>query len=173
MLDSSQRVLWVGGDWDDFAADNRGTAARASKVLGTRLPDHMAGQATQQVLSGVLTDVLELKRAFRVDCRCDSPSVRRHMRMTVTPMRADRLMVTHDLRDAQNLPKLGQGWHWQPGARDCKCSFCCALRRGKAWVDPFATGEPHPEAVDFDICPDCRATIDRERTRIRKAGRAG
>ncbi|MCB6177101.1 hypothetical protein LHP98_03025 [Rhodobacter sp. Har01] len=171
VLDRTHRLLWVGGDWDDFAAQNEGDLARASRVLSSHLEDHLVGTETQDVMRGVLDDVLALKRSFRIEYRCDSPTLRRDMRMTITAMRADRLLVTHDLLDARSFPPIGPGWTWLPGAFDCKCSFCCGLRRADGWVDPFTTGKRHPELVDYGVCPACRAMIDRERTRIRKAGR--
>lgn len=172
VLDSTHHLLWVGGDWDDYAAENRGGLARSSRVLGTRLMDQIAGTETREVMVGILTDVLETKRSFRMEYRCDNPCQRRDMRMTVTPMRHDRLMVTHDLRDARSFPSIGPGWRWQPGAWDCKCSFCGSLRRISGWVDPFETGQRHPEVVEFAVCPACRSMVERERARIRKAGRA-
>lgn len=171
MLDPEHTLLWVGGDWDDHATANQGGLARASRVLGSRLSDHFADEETRAVMAGILEDVCETKRTFRMEYRCDSPVQRRDLRMTVTPMRADRLLVTHDLLDAQSFPAIGPGWRFQPGAYDCKCSFCCALRRTDGWVDPFTTGNRHPEVVDYAICPDCHAIIGRERIRMRKAGR--
>ena len=173
VLDSLYRLLWIGGDWDDFAAENLGGAARASRVLGTNLMDHVAGTEAQEVMADILNDVQETKRSFRMEYRCDSPEQRRDMRMTVTPMRHDRLMVTHDLRDARSLPAVGPGWRWEKGAWDCKCSFCGFLRRTDGWVDPFETGLRHPEVVDYGVCPTCRQVIAKELERIRKAGRAG
>jgi hypothetical protein len=171
VLDSAHRLLWVGGDWDDFAALNDGAPARASRVLGTRLTDHLAGVEMQETMHALLSDVCAMKRTLRIGCRCDSPTQRRDMRMTITPLRDDRLMVTHDLLDAQTLPSIGRGWSYLPGAFDCKCSLCGALRRRNVWADPFCTGQRHPELVDYDICPGCREMIGRERARIRRAGR--
>lgn len=161
----------MGGDWDDFALQNEGGLARAARVLETNLFDHVAGDDTRQALTGILTDVLSVGRTFRMEYRCDAPGIMRDLRMTVTPLRDQRLLLTHDLLDARSLPPTGPVPRYVAGAAACKCSFCNAVREGAKWIDPFDSLTPHPAEVDYAVCPTCRSSIEDERTRIRKAGR--
>jgi hypothetical protein len=172
VLDRDHRVLWVGGDWDDFARANHGGQAGSARVLGTPLDRHIAGEATMTVLRDILGAVQETGRTFRIPVRCDAPDLRRDLRMTVTPMSGGRVLLAHDLLDAQGFDRIGPGWAHDPGAMACKCSFCCALRTEGRWLDPLAEGLSHPLLVDYDVCPECRRAVTLEIARIRKAGRA-
>jgi hypothetical protein len=162
VVDSLYRILWVGGDWDDFADQNGGgEVATATRVLSTSLLSHVADARTREHVLTIVDTVLGEQAAFHLRYRCDSPAMKRDLLMSVTPMREQRVLMTHDLIDLQPMPRPAAPWDHAPGAKAQKCSFCCAVcRPGGRWSDPFRARLPHPRAVDYTVCPRCEERIE-------------
>lgn len=170
VLDNNLRILWVGGDWDEFALENFGPNAVANKVLSTPLSAHIVGDKTGEALSEMLAAVLDCQRELRIDYRCDSPSMMRRYRMSLQPMREDRVLMVHDLRDARTFPQALTPWRHKATAEATKCSFCCGVQIEGNWFAPEALPVPHPEEVRYDLCPDCLQRIA-EATQATREGR--
>lgn len=105
VVDSEYRVLWVGGEWDEFALNGGATTATSNAVLSTSVMAHIAGAETRAETARMIDAVLQHKRTLRLEYRCDSPSMARKFLMTIQPMKDDRALMVHDLKDA---------WHFSP-----------------------------------------------------------
>ncbi len=162
VVDKEHRLLWVGGEWDEFALQNAGKNATANAVLSTSLMSYIAGDVTRAVTARLVDAVLTTKRPLRLEYRCDSPSMARKFRLTVQPMKDDRALMVHDLCDAWHFSPPLRPWHHDAAAPDCKCSFCGDVRlEGTSdWESCDDLRERHPTHVTYDICPRCRAEID-------------
>lgn len=160
VVDHNLRILWVGGDWDEFAHGNQGPAAVANEVLSTRIDEHIVGRETKLAICNILSTVLDCQNELKIDYRCDSPAHLRRFQLTVKPMKDDRLLMVHDLRDVQQFAQPHGHWHYRHDAEARKCSFCNAvkLERGD-WTAPEALTD-HPSAVNYVICPTCEGHID-------------
>lgn len=161
VLDTEFRLLWIGGEWDEFALSNAGEAARSNEVLATSLLDHIADEETRRITRTIVETVVEMQEAFRIDYRCDSPSMLRRFHMTVQPMKDSRVLVVHDLRDAQSFPAPLKVWVHTPEAEDQKCTFCHAVRpAGQEWITADDLGEAHPARVAFTVCASCNGLVE-------------
>ena len=105
VVDSEYRVLWVGGEWDEFALSGGANTALSNAVLSTSVMAHIAGSETRAETARMIDAVLQHKRTLRLEYRCDSPSMARKFLMTIQPMKDDRALMVHDLKDA---------WHYSP-----------------------------------------------------------
>lgn len=162
VVDASYRLLWVGGEWDEFALQNAAQGALSNKVLSTSLMGQIAGAETRQLTARLINTVLETKRPLRLRYRCDSPSMARLFALTIQPMKDDRALMVHDLRDAWHFaPPLNQ-WHFDPKAPDCKCSFCGNIRFQGAvdWTPCDGIGDRHPRYVTYEVCMTCRDEVE-------------
>lgn len=160
VIDRNLRILWVGGDWDEFALENQGPAAVANQVLSTRLDDHIVGEDTKAAVLALLETVFETQKEVKLDYRCDSPQKLRRVQLTVRPMKEDRVLMVHDLRDVQSFVKPFGNWHYRHDATSAKCSFCNAVRHdGGAWIPPEAL-ENHPTAVRYVVCESCTDKVE-------------
>lgn len=161
VVDSSLRILWVGGDWDDFALRNGGSSILANDVLATRLTDYITDSATAGTVEQMVTAVIDTQGSLRMDYRCDGPDELRRFRLTIKPMKDGRVIMVHELRDAIRLdPPMG-AWSFDPAARDQKCSVCGFVHAPEgAWIDPTLPGARHPALVRYTVCPPCIARID-------------
>lgn len=160
VVDSSLRLLWVGGDWDEFARRNGGTRCLANSVLSTPLTAHITDDLTAGAVVKMVQTVIRLHQPLKLDYRCDSASEIRRFRMTVQPLKDARALIVHDLRDAELLSVPMQSWRFDPHAESRKCSMCCAVEMGDDWVDPIHLTTPHPPTVSFILCPHCRDRVD-------------
>lgn len=161
VVDSEYRLLWVGGEWDEFALQNAAQQALANHVLSTSLMSHIAGDQTRQLVARLIETVLTTKRPLRLEYRCDSPNIGRAYLLTIQPMKDERALMVHDLRDAWHFSPPLNTWHYDPNAAECKCSFCGDIRFAGAadWTSCDEIGERHPSHVTYDVCKKCRAAV--------------
>jgi len=167
VLDDQYRLLWVGGDWDEFARSNGGANAQANDVLSTSLFAYVLDAPTRLALTTLIEAVRETHQPLRVDYRCDSPTVLRRFQLTIQPMKENRVLLVHDLRDARSFERPLTAWTFDPAAAEVKCSFCCALHSGGDWIAPENLDTPHPAAVRYTLCPPCEQGIAQEIARLR------
>lgn len=158
VVDSEFRLLWVGGEWDEFALQNAAQHALANHVLSTSLLAHIAGEETRELIASMVGTVLKTKRPLRMEYRCDSPNMARAYLLTIQPMKDDRALMVHDLKDAWHFSPPLNRWNYDPQARDCKCSFCGDIRFGVAqeWTSCDDIGDRHPALVYYEVCNSCR-----------------
>ncbi len=160
VLDTEYRLLWIGGDWDEFALRNGGTAARSNEVLSTSLLKQIADEPTKRAVVRLIEAVRAMQQPLRIDYRCDSPTIRRRFQLTIQPMKDARVLLVHDLRDAYSFDRPIAPWQFDPAAPDCKCSFCCAVSLSDGpWTPAEALADQHPRAVRYTMCPDCEASV--------------
>lgn len=161
VVDTEYRLLWVGGEWDEFALQNAAQHALANNVLSTSLMSHIAGDESRTITARLIDTVLTTKRPLRVEYRCDSPSMARLFLLTIQPMKDDRALMVHDLKDAWHFSPPLNMWHYDPAARDCKCSFCGDIRFEAAadWTRCDDIGDRHPTHVFYEVCPACQGAV--------------
>lgn len=156
VVDSSLRILWVGGDWDDFALRNGGTSALANDVLATPLTDYITDTATADTVAQMVQAVIDTRSSLRMDYRCDGPEELRRFRLTIKPMKDARVIMVHELRDAIRLDPPMNRWAFDPMAEAQKCSVCgCVHSSEHPWQDPTLPGARHPSLVRYTVCPAC------------------
>jgi hypothetical protein len=163
VVDSKYRVLWVGGEWDEFALNGGANGALSNKVLSTSVMSQIAGEETRAATARMIDAVLEHKRTLRVEYRCDSPSMARQFLMTIQPMKDGRALMVHDLRDAWHFSTPLNRWQYDSAARDTKCSFCGSVRLDgeTGWTSCDDIGDRHPAHVTYEICQPCQLSVDR------------
>lgn len=161
VVDSSYRLLWVGGEWDEFALQNAAQNAVANAVLSSSIMDHIVGDETREITARIIDLVMETKKPLRMEYRCDSPSMARKFLLTVQPMKENRVLMVHDLRDAWHFSPPLQPWHFDSAASDCKCSFCGAVKLDgtEDWVSCDDIGEKHPARVLYEVCQSCATYV--------------
>ena len=161
VVDSMLRILWVGGDWDDFAKRNGGVAILAGDVLSNRLTQYITDIETADAVVQMVSSVIETQGVLRMDYRCDAPHELRRFRLTIKPMKNRRAILVHELRDALKLDPPMTEWAFDPAARAKKCSVCGLVHLpGKVWSDPAHPGGRHPEFVSYTTCPACTVRIE-------------
>lgn len=132
----------------------------ANSVLSTPLTAHITDVRTADAVAEMVRAVLDLQRPLKFEYRCDSPNEIRRFRMTIQPMKDNRALIVHDLRDAEMIPVPLVPWRFDPMAEALKCSMCCSVSMGSDWVDPLQIGPAHPRDVAFTLCPSCGGRVE-------------
>lgn len=165
-LDRQDRIIDVGGAWDDFALDNDGGSVLRAHVLGTQVFEHVNGDVSVMYLRTLLSSVRLLGRAVTRSYRCDSPGTKRLMEMTLTPDEDDAMVIAHRLLRTEALPArfvftVDKG---RPSFA-VRCSMCNRLKKSKVWQEPEVVWrhdrwqEAGPTSVIYGICPDCMSGL--------------
>ncbi len=84
-IDSEDRICFLSPEWMAFAFHNGGSKLTPGVVLGRSLWDFVAGAKTRHLYELLLARVRTSKKSVTVPFRCDAPSLRRSMELTLTP----------------------------------------------------------------------------------------
>ncbi len=82
-INERDQITFVGGGWEAFARDNEGTALTAKQILGRSLWEFISG-STVIHLYRCLLEKVHLGQTITYPFRCDSPTYRRVLEMTVS-----------------------------------------------------------------------------------------
>ncbi len=160
-LDSKDRIMSVGGSWDTFAQENGGCYIASDELAGRLIWDFVTDDVTRMWLHTIFDSVRVLGRAVERPSRCDSPSVKRHMRMRIRPTNDRLLLVEHQLLSIEKrtspliVRTVGEN-------RDCsdfrvRCSFCGRVKSNTAWEEPDDrhASKSGDILVAYSVCGPC------------------
>jgi hypothetical protein len=173
--DFAGNIIAVGErNWDEFATVNgAGESFLSSSIQGKNLFDIIAGDDVVHAYRQIFDDLRSGKeREISFTFRCDSPSVRREMRMCVSCIREDmpeavlfqslvldeRQRPPVSLFDPDRLRKMMASERKLPILSIC--SYCHSVRLDQAWVTPeeyYAAGGTGEVRLSHGICPSCYA----------------
>ncbi len=84
-IDADDIIIYVNHPWIVFAKDN-GAASLAKEVLGSLLWDHLCSSEVVTIYRALVRRAREEPRPRTFLFRCDSPTARREMKMTIEPL---------------------------------------------------------------------------------------
>jgi hypothetical protein len=161
-LDNQDRIISVCGAWDKFADENSGINLSSKEVCGRLIWDFVTGDTTRMWLEAVFMFARARGTSIERPYRCDSPDLKRFMRMSITFKQGGVLLIEHEIL-ATEQRKVPVYIHF--GASNLKttkerCSICGRVNTG-GWKEPHAE---HAEAsgginVVYTVCEDCRSLL--------------
>jgi len=83
-------IEFVNDAWIQFAEIN-GSPTLPQKVIGTTLWQYISGQEVVHLSRQLVAKIRQTKTEVSVPFRCDSPSIRRFMRMKIMPLAQGRI----------------------------------------------------------------------------------
>lgn len=163
-LDALDRIIETGGDlWDTVAAHNDGDGALRARVEGTTIFKHICDDATRLFLWTLLDGVRKIRRPVARPYRCDSPTHKRFMEMSIEPDDRSGLVVRHRVVRTESLRVPVK---FRTSARTAKrlivrCSMCNRLRLDGAWLESEDAARQLPVTtrahdVAYGVCDDCK-----------------
>ncbi|HEV2131118.1 MAG TPA: hypothetical protein VGR27_08445 [Longimicrobiaceae bacterium] len=166
-LDAQDRIRSTGADWDRFAAANGAPELDSRSILLTPLWHFVTGSEVQHLLRLLFERVRSRNTTVRLPFRCDSPSARRFMELTVRPLPAYALAVESRLlrtESRQYIPLLERSPRLRYGFLTM-CSWCKRIRlvngewveveRAIELMDLFAAADL--PMLSHRICRSCAA----------------
>jgi hypothetical protein len=164
-VDAGDLLVWVDEWWLAFAQENGAAALTEELVLGRSIWDFVAGDVTRRLFSALHERVRLTGKIVVLPFRCDSPSLQRHMRLTITLEEPGQLLyesVLIRVEPQRDLCVL------EVGRQRSECFLtmcsCCkrALLESTGWLEVedisvrlrlFDTREV-PE-LRYTVCPEC------------------
>lgn len=168
-IDEIDRILWVSELWLAFAQENGAPELTASHVVGKSLWDFVAVEQLRELYSAVHAKVREQGQPALIQFRCDSPWLRRHMRMTIRCLGSGHLMYTCVLLRTEPQDQLNLIDAQQPHS-DEWVTLCSVCKRGLlesvGWLEAtdFATRlrlfeRSKLPQVRHKLCPNCAKSL--------------
>ncbi len=168
-IDRDNVITSVGGDWDAFAESNDAASLCGSSVVGRSLFEFIAGEETQRIYRLLLHRARALDAPILVPFRCDSPAMRRHMRLEIEPLSERAIEFRGVLVAAEPRPHLRLLARNAPrsDALLVSCSFCLRVHLPEEeWVEAedavvrlgLLTNE-RSSRLAHGICPACKAKL--------------
>lgn len=164
VLDDRNRICSVSGVWDEFADENGGRKLSSNDVCGRTIWDFVAGDATRMWLDAIFQLTRLRGTCLERSYRCDSPDVKRFMRMRVLADQGRFLRIEHEILATE--PRAAPvPIHYGANALDGihrRCSICGRVHIGR-WQEPLAE---HVDAsnrimVIYTVCEDCKRLLPR------------
>lgn len=169
-LDAQNRIIATGPNWDMFALENGGAMACSAQVLQRNVLDFVTGGEVKMLFGNLLKSVREHQRTMRVPFRCDAPTRRRFMMLSVSPEEQQRLTVRTQLAQAIDRPAsdtLPEGLEARKVIQ--LCAWCNRIKQGEEWLD-LEQGishfglfcQPDVPPLTHGICEDCVRMLEAE-----------
>lgn len=165
-IDGHDEITAVSDSWTAFARSNGG-ADLADQVVGHSMWQFVCDDTTRQVYRDLLARVRD-GRTVTFSYRCDSPALRRFMRMTMN--QGPRTGVQFDsltLRTESRVPPIVMA----PASAQSDfllrvCGWCKRVAVGAEWEEVEVAieqlglfGGRAPAAITHGMCPACVARV--------------
>jgi hypothetical protein len=170
-VDQQDTLTWVDTWWLAFARENGATDLTQESVLGRLLWDFVEGRETRRLFEAIHQRVRSSGQAVILPFRCDSPLLKRLMRLTVSSEPAGQLLYESVLvRVEPRLPlRLLDPQQPRSEAVLTLCSCCLkTLIENTGWLEleeavamlHLLEQEPVPQ-LRYTICAECRLSMSR------------
>jgi len=94
-LDNQDRIIEVSSTWDVFAKENNGESVFSENIIGKSLKNYIKSDETRMFTELLLNKARLLNITVERQYRCDSPDVKRFMKMLIIPEEYNVLRVNH------------------------------------------------------------------------------
>lgn len=171
-LDREDRFVSTNSAWDHFARGNGAPELAAQKVYGSPLWLFVASLETAMIYRKLFARVREDGVRVRIPFCCDSPDLRRFMRMEIRPWKAGGLEIACRLlrvKKRRRMPLLDAE---QPHTRQMirMCSWCLRVEEpATRWtvLETYARESRIMERervprISHGICPRCMRQIKKQ-----------
>lgn len=177
-LDADATLVAVGGAWTRFARENDAPDLEPPGPIGRSLFSFISDPTTAQVYDDLLKRVREHGGAIVFPIRCDAPSTRRYLSITMGPSgkgfsllsrlvrSEERAPVSLDVADADSQEELIRS-----------CGWCKRIEVDAEWLEIEAAiarlslfDRPRLPLISHSMCANCQDRMEEILTRGASAG---
>lgn len=168
-LDENDHLLWVNEEWTQFAVANDGPELYSQNIIGRSLWDFISDGVTRKLYRKVIDLVRSEQEPLELIFRCDAPTERRLLEMTIAPSENAEIQFTTRFLCVKPRPEQRLLKRSAPRDRTCllRCSWCSQVCVGPGhWLEveeaihflklEQVTNLPYVENV---TCPRCLGKI--------------
>lgn len=169
-IDGNDVITEVNREWFTFAAEND---AKDAFVVGQSIWKFISGRDTKYLFTLILQKARKTSRIFHFPIRCDSPTIRRFMDMTVRQAAPGRLEVSFRTTRTEPIHRpssVSSPVKASPKGIVPMCSWCNRIKTAKDTWDEIEEAAqvlglleklPAP-SFSHTICDDCFARVMKE-----------
>jgi len=165
-VDGEDRLISVGPSWDCFAHDNGAENLDEKSILGQTIWLFLANPGVREIYQSIFRRVRQSQKHLEVSFRCDSPSLRRFMAISIQPGPNNGLLLTSRLLRAEPRTRMPFLDSEKPRTQDFLviCSWCKKVKDDPDWIEievavennSALQGEDFPQ-MTHGICQPCKA----------------
>jgi len=170
-VDRDNTIIRVNADWIAFAQENAAAHLDDTTVIGQSLLDYVTDRETRHLYALLLQKVRNAQASITLPFRCDSPSLRRYMELTLVPHINAGVEFDAQLIRIEPRPPMALLDPTQQRSEDFVviCSWCKRIRTPAGWCEVevavrrlrlFDTAKL--PALSHGICPSCQQMVRRE-----------
>lgn len=168
-VDRDNFIVAVNQSWDEFACQNGAPQLSRGAVLGTNLLDSVSGKVSKNFTLALLELARGRDDEIQLEYRCDSPQVRRYMRLHVRAEKDGAVHFVHEHLYSEHFsqPVLFRTSEQRGRDTSIRCSLCNHVRHEGFWKLPdfvskqIFLGQPVP--VIYGVCPSCLDLLEEAR----------
>ncbi len=101
-IDENNNIIYVNEEWDCFALENNGEEIVSDKIIGRNLFDFVENITVKHIYLHLLDKVRKGNKIL-IDYRCDSPTYKRFLQLTIKP--EDNSIIRFISREKEILPQ--------------------------------------------------------------------
>jgi len=164
-VNASDEVVWVDSAWLAFAKENGAPELADVSMRNQCLWQHMADEGTRSFYEQVHKRVRSTGKPLMLPVRCDSPNLKRHMQLTISPEATGTLHYESILLRVEAQPHLALiDMRCKRTAERMTMCSCCQkiLIEPTGWIEieDVATALHLFESKSapnlfYSVCPDC------------------
>jgi hypothetical protein len=164
VIDKKNCIISTKGYWDEFADENGCQKYSLKYIFGRNIWDFIKGDVTRMWVEAVFQYARLLNIIVERPYRCDSPDLKRFMRMRIVPEKGGILCIEHEILSTEQIYKPVDIQYGVITMNDAKqrCSICGRVKVG-AWQEPHGdhAGTSGQIVVIYTVCEDCQELIPR------------
>jgi len=169
-IDKKNKIIDIGGSWQEAAQQgNADHQLSRENVIGKPIEDFVCSDETQMYYDAIFKLCRLKKQAITRKYRCDSPSHKRYMRVTLKPLKNGSIELYHEtlkedpFENTVTTYELKSAIEPNSGSISLinkRCSMCNRIQppQEKTWYTPEELSKH--DAVKFQVihtvCIDCR-----------------
>jgi len=165
-VDPQGRLTFVNDGWDAFAVENDAPELLGAAALGRPMADFIAGPETRHIYERILARAREGIH-MTLPFRCDSPTERRHMSLTVAELGQDEVEFRSRLVAVEPRDSVAVLEPDRPRSEQLLtlCSWCNRGRVGDRWAEieevvaELRLFEAEVPRLTHGMCPQCVAEV--------------
>ena len=169
-IDEYDKIKCVSENWDKFAAENDALdLVSKPQVLNRPLWDFITDIETRHLYSIVIDRVRKENVPVDIPFRCDSPNLRRFMKMTIKPLSDNKVRFKSEIMRVEKREplKILDKNETRSNENIEMCSFCKKIKMAKnKWGDTEDAIQilhlfdyAKPPQITHGLCPECYQAV--------------
>jgi len=171
-INEQDQISFVDNQWLRFARDNAAWHLTEQNILGQPIWSFISNKETEMIYQIIVNKVRKHDLEIKLPFRCDSPNIRRHMELHISPLKDNNVKFLSNLleEEPQNYTPLLDPRVERAASFIIMCSWCKKVQTSEEdWVEVESAikklnlfGSFKLPKLSHGICPDCMSQIKSE-----------